>query len=120
MSLSKRLGVPGEKRNQQWVEPLIPARPAYSSVSGVEVTPKSAIRMSTVYACVRLLGDTISSLPVAAYVRRGRARISYSAAYGDTPEWVNRPNPEASRLEFFEQVLASLNLRQRIHSYRAR
>ena len=110
MSLSKRLGVSGEKRNQQWVEPLIPARPAYSSVSGIEVTPQSAIRMSTVYACVRLLGDTISSLPVAAYVRRGRARISYSAAYGDTPEWVNRPNPEASRLEFFEQVLASLNL----------
>ena len=110
MSLSKRLGVPTEKRNQQWVEPLIPARPAYSSVSGIEVTPKSAIRMSTVYACVRLLGDTISSLPVAAYVRRGRARISYSAAYGDTPAWVNRPNPEASRLEFFEQVLASLNL----------
>ena len=110
MSLSKRLGVSGEKRNQQWVEPLIPARPAYSSVSGIEVTPKSAIRMSTVYACVRLLGDTISSLPVAAYVRRGRARISYSAAYGDTPAWVNRPNPEASRLEFFEQVLASLNL----------
>ena len=110
MSLSKRLGVSGEKRSQQWVEPLIPARPAYSSVSGIEVTPKSAIRMSTVYACVRLLGDTISSLPVAAYVRRGRARISYSAAYGDTPAWVNRPNPEASRLEFFEQVLASLNL----------
>lgn len=110
MSLSKRLGLSGEKRNQQWVEPLIPARPAYSSVSGIEVTPESAIRMSTVYACVRLLGDTISSLPVAAYVRRGRARISYSAAYGDTPEWVNRPNPEASRLEFFEQVLASLNL----------
>jgi len=110
MSLSKRLGLSGEKRNQQWVEPLIPARPAYSSVSGIEVTPASAIRMSTVYACVRLLGDTISSLPVAAYVRRGRARISYSAAYGETPEWVNRPNPEASRLEFFEQVLASLNL----------
>jgi len=110
MSLSKRLSTPSEKRNQQWVEPLIPARPAYSSVSGIEVTPSSAIRMSTVYACVRLLGDTISSLPVAAYVRRGRARISYSAAYGDTPAWVNRPNPEASRLEFFEQVLASLNL----------
>jgi HK97 family phage portal protein len=110
MSLSKRLGAPGEKRNQQWVEPLIPARPAYSSVSGIEVTPSSAIRMSTVYACVRLLGDTISSLPVGAYVRRGRARISYSAAYGQTPDWVNRPNPEASRLEFFEQVLASLNL----------
>jgi len=78
--------------------------------SGVDVTPDSAIRMSTVYACVRLLGDTISSLPLGAYVRRGRNRISYAAVYGETPAWVNRPNPEASRIEFFEQVLASLNL----------
>jgi len=59
---------------------------------------------------VRLLGDTISSLPLGAYVRRGRNRISYAAVYGSTPEWVNRPNPETSRLEFFEQVIASLNL----------
>jgi HK97 family phage portal protein len=66
--------------------------------------------MSTVYACVRLLGDTISSLPLGAYVRRGRSRISYANIYGSQPEWVNRPNPEATRLEFFEQVIASLNL----------
>jgi len=111
MSLSKRLRIAGDKRAiNQYVEPLIPGRPAYSSVSGIDVNADSAIRMSTVYACVRLLGDTISSLPLGAYVRRGRNRISYSAVYGETPAWVNRPNPEASRLEFFEQVLASLNL----------
>ncbi len=58
------------------------------------------------YACVRLLGDTISSLPLGAYVRRGRNRIAYAAVYGSQPEWINRPNPETSRLEFFEQVIA--------------
>jgi HK97 family phage portal protein len=78
--------------------------------SGIEVTADSAIRMSTVYACVRLLGDTISSLPLGAYVRRGRARISYAAAFGETPYWVNTPNPETSRIEFYEQVIASLNI----------
>jgi HK97 family phage portal protein len=66
--------------------------------------------MSTVYACVRLLGDTISSLPLSAYVRRGRARINYAAAYGSLPQWINKPNPDTTRLEFFEQVIASLNL----------
>jgi len=66
--------------------------------------------MSTVYACVRLLGDTISSLPLSAYVRRGRARISYAAVYGEMPEWVNKPNPDTTRLEFYEQVISSLNL----------
>jgi len=112
MSLSKRLRGAGEKRtnNSQWVEPLIPGRPAYMAPSGIDVNANSAIRMSTVYACVRLLGDTISSLPLGAYVRRGRARISYAAAYGETPYWVNTPNPETSRIEFYEQVIASLNI----------
>lgn len=112
MSLSKRLRGAGEKRtnDSQWVEPLIPGRPAYMAPSGIEVTPDSAIRMSTVYACVRLLGDTISSLPLGAYVRRGRSRISYAAAYGETPMWVTKPNPETSRIEFYEQVISSLNI----------
>lgn len=112
MSLSKRLRGISEKRanNSQWVEPIIPGRPAYMAPSGIDVTADSAIRMSTVYACVRLLGDTISSLPLGAYVRRGRSRISYAAAYGETPMWVNKPNPETSRIEFYEQVISSLNI----------
>jgi HK97 family phage portal protein len=112
MSLSKRIKAAEQKRtnNSQWVEPLIPGRPAYMAPSGIDVTADSAIRMSTVYACVRLLGDTISSLPLAAYVRRGRNRISYASVYGEQPAWINKPNPEASRLEFYEQIIASLNI----------
>jgi HK97 family phage portal protein len=112
MNLSRALRQAGEKRaTNQFVEPLIPGRPAYSSPAGVVVSPETAIRMSTVYACVRLLGDTISSLPMGAYVRRGRQRISYAAVYGDVPAWVNKPNSELTRMEFLEQVLASLNLK---------
>lgn len=113
MNLSRAFRQASERRmaGQQFVEPLIPNRPNYISTAGVDVSPDSAIRMSTVYACVRLLGDTISSLPMSAYVRRGRNRISYAAAYGEMPSWVNQPNPEATRLEFLEQVLSSLNLR---------
>jgi HK97 family phage portal protein len=111
MSLSKRLRIANEKRSEnQFVEPLIPGRPAYATPAGIDVNADSAIRMSTVYACVRLLGDTISSLPVGAYVRRGRNRISYATVYGSVPNWVNQPNPETTRLEFFEQVVSSLNL----------
>jgi HK97 family phage portal protein len=111
MSLSKRLRNTGEKRaTNQFVEPLVPGRPAYSTPSGVDVNADSAIRMSTVYACVRLLGDTISSLPVGAYVRRGKTRINYGEVYGSIPAWIEQPNPDTTRLEFFEQVLASLNL----------
>jgi HK97 family phage portal protein len=111
MSLSNRLRKASEQRAQnQFVEPLVPGRPAYSSPAGVDVNADTAIRMSTVYACVRLLGDTIGSLPLSAYVRRGRQRISYAAVYGSQPEWVSRPNPDTTRLEFYEQVVTSLNL----------
>jgi HK97 family phage portal protein len=112
MSLSTRLRSNNEKRasNNQYIEPLIPGRPAFETLAGVVVDEESAIRMSTVYSCVRLLADTISSLPVGAYVRRGRARLSYSAVYGSTPNWVQNPNPETTRLEFYEQIVTSFKL----------
>ena len=113
MSLSKRLKMAEESRvgNSQYIQPLIPPRPLYGiSNAGVYVDADSALRVSAVYSCVRLLGDTISSLPMGAYVRRGRNRSSYAAVYGEQPNWINQPNPESTRLEFIEQILTSLNL----------
>lgn len=113
MSLSKRLRNSGEKRAQgdAWVGPLIPGRPPITDVSGVYVDADTAMRISTVFACVRLRSGTIASLPVGAYVRRGRVRLSYAAAYGETPAWLIKPNPEQTRLEFFEQMITSMDLR---------
>lgn len=111
MSLSKRLSGASEKRqNSQYVEPLIPGRPPTQSMSGVAVDADSAIRMATVYSCVRLLCDTVSSLPVGAYVRRGRNRLPYATVYGEQPNWVAKPNPETTRLEFYEQIVSSFKL----------
>ena len=112
MSLSKRLAGAGSKRaaNNQYIEPIIPGRPAFTALSGVNVDAESAIRMSTVYSCIRLLSDTVSSLPVGAYVRRGRNRLPYATVYGDQPAWVNKPNPETTRLEFYEQIVTSFKL----------
>ena len=112
MSLSKRLAGSGNKRaaNNQYIEPLIPGRPAFNSLAGVNVDAESAIRMSTVYSCVRLLADTVSSLPVGAYVRRGRNRLPYATVYGDQPNWITKPNRETTRLEFYEQIVTSFKL----------
>ena len=38
-----------------------------NSVSGKTVNPRSAVQVSTVYACVRVIAETIASLPVAVY-----------------------------------------------------
>lgn len=93
-----------------YTQPLIPSRPAYRGVSGMVVTPDAAIQMATVYSCVRLLSDSVSSLPWDAFVKRDRARIDYGIAYGDTPGWVKKPNREMTKLEFIEQVVVSMQL----------
>jgi len=60
MSLSKRLQNATEKRTSgPYTDSLIPKRPAFDSIAGVVVDAESAIRMSTVYSCVRLLADTV-------------------------------------------------------------
>lgn len=84
-------------------------RNGYTS-AGVVVTSQTAIRMSTVYACIRLLADTISSLPLGAYVRRGRVRLGYGSVYNEYPLWLNRPNSETNLLEFIEQIISSMEI----------
>ena len=38
-----------------------------SSTSGKSVNPKNAVKVSTVYACVRVIAETIASLPLGVY-----------------------------------------------------
>lgn len=112
MNLSSRLRT-AENRSagNAWFQRLIPARPDSQNNAGVLVDADTALRLSTVYSCVRLRSGTISSLPFGAYVRRGRQRLTYAAVYGETPAWIIKPNPEQTRLEFFEQLITSLDLR---------
>lgn len=53
---------------------------SYSTVSGVNVTPDTAMRVTTVYACVNLIAGAISTLPVAVYERtpdRNRREVDH-------------------------------------------
>ena len=45
-----------------------------TSAAGVAVTPDSALRVATVYACVSLISGAISSLPFGIYERVGNSR----------------------------------------------
>lgn len=47
---------------------------AERSKSGMSVTPESAMRVSSVYACVRLIAEAISSLPLFVYRNTGKDR----------------------------------------------
>jgi len=41
------------------------------SASGKSVNPRNAVQVSTVYACVRVISETIASLPIGVYEDTG-------------------------------------------------
>lgn len=76
------------------------------SSSGVAVNDDTALRLSAVYACIRLIADTISTLPVDQYIRRDGQRFPYRPR----EEWVTNPNSLHPRTTFYSQVMVSLLL----------
>lgn len=79
-----------------------------STYAGVSITQDNSLRISTAYACVRLLSDTVSTLPVDSFVRRDGVRVPYRPR----PIWLDQPDPDlaTSRDEHFTQVMVSLLL----------
>jgi HK97 family phage portal protein len=76
------------------------------SAAGVRVDQDTSLRLTAVYACVRLIADTISTLPLGQFVRRDSERLPYSPADG----WVTRPSMIVDRSTFYQQVVVSLLL----------
>lgn len=73
--------------------------------SGVKVTRETAMQLSAVWACVRILSDTVSTLPVGTFRREGDVRIPTPR-----PRWLDAPNPDQTRVEFVEQQVGSMLL----------
>jgi len=76
------------------------------SASGMTVNEETSLRLSAVYACVRLISDTISTLPYDQYVRRDAERFQYRPK----DRWIDRPSTEMPKTTFWKQVLVSLLL----------
>lgn len=76
------------------------------SLTGVHVTEETALRLSAVYASVRLIADTIATLPVDQYIRREGQRVPFRPQ----DPWVLSPSLTLSRTTFWQQVMLSLLL----------
>jgi HK97 family phage portal protein len=75
------------------------------TASGEAVTIESALRLSTVWGCVRLLADSVSTLPLAVYRGDDRDPIP-------TPPLLQRPSADFPELaDWLWAVMASLLLR---------
>jgi HK97 family phage portal protein len=89
-----------------WFEPV-----SIRSSSGIRVSPDGSLRLSAVYACVRILSETMASLPLVLYRNRadgGKDRI--------TDHWLHnllcrRPNRYQNPFEWREMLQGHLALR---------
>lgn len=75
--------------------------------AGTSVSINNATQIGAVYACTRLLSDTISSLPVDTFIRRDGNRLPFRPR----PAWVYEPEgPGSSRVEYYKQIVMSMLL----------
>ena len=77
---------------------------AYASASGNIVTAESAMRLSAVWACVKILSESVAQLPCILYDRLSGGARERST---DPLAWTlaNAPNDEQTPIEFFEQMM---------------
>lgn len=82
-----------------------------TSSSGKVVTADKVIRLSAVWACVRLLSESVSTLPLKIYERQPDG--SRKLAQNNTAYQVlcRRPNPEMTPSRFMLMIVASICLR---------
>jgi HK97 family phage portal protein len=72
--------------------------------TGKNVTDNTALTLSAVYASIRLIADTVSTLPYDQFIRRDGQRFPFRPR----EMWVMDPNPHMDRTTFWQQVVTSL------------
>jgi HK97 family phage portal protein len=75
--------------------------------AGTYVTPDTVFKVNAIFSAVALLADTISTLPLDAYIRIDGER----RAFRPRPAWIQRPDVDlVSKEPFYNSVIVSLLL----------
>lgn len=76
-----------------------------ATYSGVDVTVEGSLELPAVWACIRVLSETVASLPLFVYERleRGKRRAPAHPLYALLHD---QPNPEQTSFEFFELMIS--------------
>lgn len=87
-----------------------------NTYSGELVTPSTAMQLSAVYACVRVISEDIASLPFFVYQRteRGRVKADKHAIYRLLHDW---PNEDMTPMAFKEAMMYSVLLNGNAYAY---
>ena len=76
------------------------------NLAGTSINSESAFQVNAIFSAVSLISDTISTLPIDAFVNRDGARF----AFRPKPSWVDQPDIDIPRQAFYSQVITSLLL----------
>lgn len=78
------------------------------SLTGVQVTSTTATKVAAVFASIRLIADSIATLPIDTFIRRDGERVPFRPR----PAWVDQPDIDRSimRSDFWQAVLVSVLL----------
>jgi phage portal protein BeeE len=68
------------------------------------VTTPQAMRLSAVFACLRLLSEAIATLPLDTFIRFGGTRQPWRPR----PDYLSFQPPQGSRIDYLSQVMLSL------------
>jgi len=79
----------------------------YGADAGEHVSERTALQLIAVYACVRLLGDSVASLPMDVYRKQDGIRNEVTP----TPALIKSPFDQITDFEWKFQTTASLGLR---------
>ena len=80
------------------------------STSGKKVTERSAMQMTAVYACVRILSESIASLPVHLYQYESEGNKAKAVKHPLYRILHDEPNPEMTSFVFRETLMTHLLL----------
>jgi HK97 family phage portal protein len=100
---------------QYWIDFF--NRLGYEVASGKYVTPENALQISAVFACVRVLAESIASLPLIVYRKRKDGGKDIADGHYLYPILHNSPNAMQTSFEFREMLMGHVNLRGNAFSY---
>jgi HK97 family phage portal protein len=87
------------------------------TLSGISVTPESAMRMAAVWACIRVRSEDVAKTPCILYRRAAAAkdRATDHPLYGLIHD---SPNPRMTAFEFKQMMQAQIDLRGNAYAFK--
>jgi HK97 family phage portal protein len=81
------------------------------SATGVTISPRTMLQISAVWACVRLIAETIATLPLSIYERTGASGKRLAQQHPLYSVLHDVPNSDATAAVFWEAMISAMLLR---------